>query len=63
MEYKDSILGYIFGFLGSLIMTEQALTALGLGFIGALGGWLFGKLEKKITNYYGRNKKIPPKGS
>ena len=52
-EIKYPILGYLFGFIGTL-QTSELILALCLGFMGAFGGWLFerfGKsfLEKKFA--------------
>lgn len=46
---KSTILGYIFGFIGTVTFVE-VLTALALGFVGAFGGWLFEKLKRKYLD-------------
>ena len=43
---KYVILGYIFGFMGSLALLEQVAFAAALGFAGALGGWIFEQIRK-----------------
>lgn len=46
---KYPVLGYIFGFLGSLPhYSEEIFVALLLGFVGAFGGWLFELAKIKI---------------
>lgn len=45
---KYVILGYIFGFVGSMALMEKALVAFLLGFIGAFGGWLFEQFVKYL---------------
>lgn len=53
-KYTALLYGYVFGFVGSVALWEKIALAALLGFVGALGGWLFDQIKKACNRYVER---------
>lgn len=56
-EHLPLVYGYVFGFIGSVAIWEKIAIAALLGFVGAVGGWVFEISKKQVEKYLEKRKK------